>query len=498
MLLKWKKSALILSFFAMFNMNQLLAAQQQIIPQQTPFTADEIKIIKNYLFKNITTTDNQFDKHDIKNPIHSIPGAVLASPSNKEGNFSQDYQFHWTRDAALTMDEVVYLYATSTDDEKAKLKPYLMNYVSFERKAQMQQSRKGEQTLGQPKFNIDGTVWEGKWMRPQNDGPALRAIAMVKIAKLFHKEDAQYVQQQILPLITTDLNYVVKEWNKTSFDLWEEVNDREHFFTKMVQRKALLVGANFFNEIGRTKQAEKYNDVANKVTDSLKKHWNENLGYITETINQQYVKGGGLNSAIILGVLHGELQDEEEDDPFALNNYRVMSSIYFIRNAFHGLYKININNPAQPPLLGRYPNDIYDGAKFAYGNPWILTTNALAQYYYSLAKLYVKQGQINISYNTLPFFQQLDNHLADKEEVILATDNPKRFNKIINMLVLEGDKLLQTTKRYSACYSDQSCYHFAEQIDRTTGKQTSAKDLTWGYTSVLTALQARAAIDKNA
>jgi glucoamylase len=33
--------------------------------------------------------------------------------------------------------------------------------------------------LGEPKFNINVTAFKGSWGRPQRDGPALRAIALM-------------------------------------------------------------------------------------------------------------------------------------------------------------------------------------------------------------------------------------------------------------------------------------------------------------------------------
>lgn len=36
--------------------------------------------------------------------------------------------------------------------------------------------------LGEPKFNVDKTAFTGAWGRPQRDGPALRATAMIAYA----------------------------------------------------------------------------------------------------------------------------------------------------------------------------------------------------------------------------------------------------------------------------------------------------------------------------
>lgn len=43
----------------------------------------------------------------------------------------------------------------------------------------LQPSGKG---LGEPKFNVDMTEFTGSWGRPQRDGPALRATAMISYA----------------------------------------------------------------------------------------------------------------------------------------------------------------------------------------------------------------------------------------------------------------------------------------------------------------------------
>ena len=337
----------------------------------TPFTDTELKIVKQYMLNNIASIEHPFVKMEGDYKISSLPGAVLASPSNRGYKFSQDYQFHWIRDAALIMQEVAYLYSTQLlSDEKMELKKLLINYVNFEREVQKQTSKAGEETLGQPKYNINATVWEGPWGRPQNDGPALRALAMITIANVFIKEhESKWVKENIVDLITTDLDYVVKVWRRPTYDLWEEVYDPDHFFTKMVQRKSLIEGAKLLKELGDGARQHAYAIAATNISTSLNQHWNEQQGYITETINQLENKGGGLDTSVILGVLHGNLQNN--DYTFAVANERVMSTVYHLRNTFASLYKINLDYRTHAPLIGRYAGDIYDGDQFIYGNPWI-------------------------------------------------------------------------------------------------------------------------------
>ena len=485
---QWKIYFLLPILMGMLLSTQSSAQNQSLHLSQEPFSLNELNTIKQYLFNNIMTSDHVVIKENEGRVIHSMPGAVLASPSNKAEFFTQDYQFHWIRDAALTMNEVALLYSTSSLDERKQLKPYLINYINFEQQIQQQTLSKG-QSLGEPKYNIDGTLWQGQWARPQNDGPALRAITMMAIANLLVKEgDEKLVQEKIRDMITTDLDYVASKWQEFNYDLWEEVGDQDHFFTKMVGRRALREGAEWVKQFADPGRAEWYLSVANQMTTSLQKHWNDHRGYFTETISQQFFKGGGMDSAIILGVLYGNIEDP--NDPFAINNERVLSSIYFIRSSFVDLYRVNIDRPGSPPLVGRYPNDAYDGGQFNYGNPWILNTAALAEYYYALAYAYLKQGEINITKENILFFQQVNSSLNQEKKITLSA-HPGQFYTIINDLMNEGDHLLQRMKEYAVCYADGSCNHFSEQIDRTSGEQVSAKDLTWGYASLLSAMQMR-------
>jgi glucoamylase len=460
------------------------------VAASVPFSSADVASMKQYVFNNIATEAHVVSKYEDGRLIHSVPGAVLASPSSRSSVFSQDYQYHWVRDAAITMNEVVYLYSIATPSEKKVWRPYLLNYVNFEAKAQKEVSREGEQTLGQPKYNMDATIWEGPWGRPQNDGPALRAITMIAIANQFRQEgNDKFVRDTLLDMIRTDIDYVVVEWRHSTFGLWEEVNDQDHFFTKMVQRKALSAAAELLKKYADTERANSYLHEASQITDSLARHWNASVGYLSETVNQQDNKGGGLDTSIIIGVLLGSLDNAK--DPYAVNNDRVMSTVFHLRNAFATLYRVNVLYPSRVPLLGRYPSDVYDGNQFVYGNPWILTTNALAQYYYALANVYVRLGKVAITKDNQLFFKQINPNWAEKEEVILSASNPDKFNAIVDGLVQEGDRTLATVRQYATCYADSSCMHFAEQVDRNSGQQTSAADLTWSYVSLLAALQAR-------
>ncbi len=101
-----------------------------------------------------------------------MPGVVIASPSKKDPN----YFYHWVRDAAITMKCVILLY------KKQKINfDYLVkifnNYIQVEYKNQHLHSLSG---LGEPKVHVNLTPFNDPWGRPQNDGPALRALVLME------------------------------------------------------------------------------------------------------------------------------------------------------------------------------------------------------------------------------------------------------------------------------------------------------------------------------
>ncbi len=66
--------------------------------------------------------------------------------------------------------------------------------------------------LGEPKFNVDETAFTGAWGRPQRDGPALRATALVTYSKWLINNGYSSTANAIWPIIQNDLNYVAQYW----------------------------------------------------------------------------------------------------------------------------------------------------------------------------------------------------------------------------------------------------------------------------------------------
>jgi len=377
-------------------------------------------------------------------------GVVIASPSRTSPN----YYYHWVRDGALTMDVVASLLASG--DTSGPWQQKLLDYAKFSRQNQMANSITG---LGEPKFQVDGTPFAGPWGRPQNDGPALRALTFLHFAQiLLQNGQAQYVRTTLYDgaspsqsLIKADLDYVAAHWADPSFDLWEEVKGT-HFFTRMVQRKALLAGASLAQSLGYQGDSDWYLRQAQAIAADLPNFWNASAGYIGATRN--YVAGLGskasnLDIAVVLGVIHGSV----DDGVFDFDDQRVRLSVNALIEKFGSLYSINHVSAFPAEATGRYPEDVYDGANFQGGNPWVLSTLAIAEAFYATAE-------------------------AAKSDPGLGVDPAT--------LLAQGDLYVQRVALHANPDGTLS-----EQIDRNSGYMVSANNLTWNYSSVLRTYWAR-------
>src|SRR5699024_2503223 len=97
--------------------------------------------------------------------------------------------------------------------------------------------------LGEPRFNVDGTPFNGPWARPQNDGPALRALTLFHILDFTTPETTR---EKIGEILATDIAFLISHRQEPSFDIWEEIRG-DHFYTRIVQLAALRRAVAQFN-----------------------------------------------------------------------------------------------------------------------------------------------------------------------------------------------------------------------------------------------------------
>ncbi|ASQ46012.1 glycoside hydrolase family 15 protein [Legionella clemsonensis] len=404
------------------------------------FSPAEIATLKQNFIANITDT-----------------GAVIASPSR----YYPDYYYDWVRDAAITMDLIETWYEK---DKKPEDKARLVNYVHWVEKAQHQtDTLPGQDILGEPKFYLDGRAYDGPWGRPQNDGPALRALTLIRFAhSLIKNNELPYVQAHLygggldpesMGAIKMDLEYIAHHWQEKNYDLWEEVYG-DHFFTVMVQRKALIEGAKLARELNEASTAAFYEEQARLMEERLNQHIDQDRAIIQATLapHPGPQKTNELDSAVMLGVLLGYT----ENNPFLPTNPYVRNTADALREQFKMLYPIN-DNYTDALLFGRYPGDTYDGYRNdGLGNPWFILTATMAEYYYKVAAM-------------LP---------ADRKHQAFIKANVK-----------QGDHYLRLIKQYAPDLT------MSEQINLNTGIQQGANSLTWSYVAVLRAINLRESLN---
>ncbi len=432
------------------------------------------------------------------------PGAVLASPS-----LTPYYRYHWIRDGALTMSTVLGLYErTQNPAEQTRYLNTLLAYADFSRRNQLTSNPSGPAGglgLGEPKFNLDGTAFTGPWGRPQNDGPALRASVLTRLAHLLLDQGrgdlvAQKLYNAAVPptsVIKADLEYVSHHWQDSSFDLWEEVRG-SHFYTQMVQRRALVEGAALADRLGDSGAASFYRAQAQALEAEISRHWDASKGMIVVTLDRvegHSEKTSGLDVAVVLGALHGAVHDTAQhgdlpDSFFSVTDDKVLATAAKIDQVFHEIYGINARTKDGDGLsvgnaIGRYPEDVYSGnGPLNVGNPWFLATNAFAELNYRAAQAFEKAGSVTISKLNAPFFKKLGRSFRIGEKVRAGSDS--RFEALVQSLRDAGDSYLRRVK----LHADPSGA-LSEQFDRDTGYMLSAAQLTWSHASMLTAEWAR-------
>ncbi|KAI1139661.1 carbohydrate-binding module family 20 protein [Hypoxylon sp. FL0543] len=410
----------------------------------------------------------------------NVPGAssgvVVASPSTSD----PDYFYTWTRDAALVFKAIVDRFANSYD---ADLQTEIQNYITAQAKLQTVSNPSGSLSdgtgLAEPKYNVDLSAFTGSWGRPQRDGPALRAIALIGYSKWLIANGYNSTASGVVwPIIKNDLAYVAQYWNQTGFDLWEEVSGSS-FFTIAAQHRSLVEGAALANTLGVSTTA--YDAVAPQILCFLQSFWSASDGYTLANINVNNGRSAKDANAL-LGSIHSF-------DPalgcdaatFQPCSDRALATHKVVVDSFRDLYSINSGISAGSAVaVGRYPEDTYYN-----GNPWYLNTLAAAELLYDALYVWQTQGSIEVTSVSLPFFQALSSGVAAGT----YTSDSDTYTTLYNAVYAYADGFVNIVSQYAASNGSLS-----EQYDRSSGTPLSARDLTWSYASFLTAAARRAGV----
>jgi len=343
--------------------------------------------------------------------------------------------------------------------------------------------------LGEPKWLLNGSLFRAEWTRPQDDGPALRASTAAQYARFLQHTYSPYelIYDPVQPsLITTDLAYVMKQWQQSSYEIWEEVRGT-HFYTLMAQRRALLYGAQLAERENRTDaSARTYRKVARAIKRRANRFWDAKLMQVNCTQNRvagHDYKDSGLDMQVVLAALHS---GREVEGWFDAADPRILATFAKLHAAFRKAYPIN-RNAQLGVALGRYPEDRYNGYDAAHGgNPWMLLTAAGAELCYRVATAYRHRGVVRVTRELVPFLANVLG-LRHLRAGMTVHAHDARFRMLQRRLISAGDKFMARVRHHI----ERDGNHMAEQWNLRTGKQQGAADLTWSYASYVTAFHAR-------
>lgn len=501
--------------------------------------------------KNNIADDNLNNLTTVYKESGIVEGTVLASPSQSNPNYFYD----WTRDSAITMNTLVNVLQTQMSEEKSKTKfiplqfscvdvklfGTILKYMNKTYDIQRIKNLSGKplmKGLGEPKWNVDGSAFMGSWGRPQNDGPALRATTMIHF--LNSLKHFGYTLEDVYPfleptllnrtslvfnteeelfnkIIYYDLRFVVDNWRRESFDLWEELNGT-HFFTSMVQLNSIRLGMNYLREhldwecpSGTSISA--FLDTLDSVYNLLLNFIENEAGFVDKLTNhiienpQYKYKRSGLDiSSLIASVLtHDPITDELNNTmPYNYNSTWVLNSLHGLSEKMQVLYPINhpLNALNMGVSLGRYPEDVYNGNGESEGNPWFLATATGAQYLYGYVNLHLK-NKMNL---------ELDASLDEMKESFwhnifdFSSSSIRNVDANFNLVIPYGSKMyfetIQTLITYADSFLDQIRKHvsdqgnMSEQFNKYTGFQQGARDLTWSYGTFWNTVTLRTIVNK--
>ncbi|CCA72741.1 probable glucan 1,4-alpha-glucosidase [Serendipita indica DSM 11827] len=405
-------------------------------------------------------------------------GVVIASPSTS----NPDYLYTWTRDAALVYKYIVDRFTSGRD---SSLRTKIDNFVGHVARIQQVSNPSGTVStggLGEPKFLISEAAFTGGWGRPQRDGPALRATTLIAYANwLIANSNTTHVRNVLWPILLLDLNYVSNSWNSTGFDLWEEVNGAS-FFTTAVQHRALREGIALATALGDpSSTVAAWTTQAQNIFCFLQSYWSSSSGFIVANVNpgNGAIRSGKDANTVLTSVHTFDPAAGCDSRTFQPCSDKALANLKVYVDSFRSIYSINSGIASNAAVAtGRYPEDSYYG-----GNPWYLTTFAVAEQLYRALQVWDAEGKgINVTSISLPFFQQFNSSAT----VTTIPAGSASYTTLTTAIKTFADGFALKGAQYAP-----SSGALAEQYTRGAGTPTSAADLTWSYASVLTMFDAR-------
>jgi len=327
------------------------------------------------MFRNVASDGLVFN--DPVNPgIVSGPGCVLASPSweNTATHVTQDYVYHWTRDAAIVALELSAAYAAGMLPTNQPL----IDYVTFSATCQ---ASTGD--FDRASFCINGT--QRPWT-DQTDGPALQTVALLA---LYRQLDAP-TQAIATGLINANLAFLSAAYQGQTYNLWEEEYGYS-FFARSAQLRCFQAVA--ANAVGIAVPGW-LPAALTWLASALDGHWNGQYYQSMLPVPTDYRAPYDPNIDIVMAAVYGAIP---------VTDTKLLATAAQLRSQWAdsgSTYFYPVNGADQQrgigPLLGRYPGDVYDGDTDAQvgDHPWAVSTANFAELYYRLAGQVTTTGTV--------------------------------------------------------------------------------------------------------
>jgi glucoamylase len=422
------------------------------------------------------------------------PGSVLASPVCAHYDPDPDYFFHWFRDAAIVVDALrVAVLAGFTERSgvarlsellqftralhlleggeflershfRTKVQPAFLQYLRPDAEIA---TLSGDAVLADARVNPDGTPDFTRWSRPQNDAAGLGTIALLRWWREFPElRRDPTLDSLLIDVIRTDLAFTLARIHEPCVGIWEE-GSGHHYYTQLVQAEALQRGAEWLEARGESDSVHAARLAAEETLAILDGLWSEADGFYRSQAATGPADAAHLDIAVILAVLHAGRAEGRHSvlDPHA------QATLAALEELFETEFAINRARPQdRGPALGRYASDRYYG-----GGAWYLTTLAAAEFYFKLAHSLRSAAAMPVVPANERFRQRL------------APTSAARREDWARLAGERGDAILRTVRAFTPASGELS-----EQFDRSTGAQTSAKNLSWSYAAFITAAASRA------
>jgi glucoamylase len=447
----------------------------------------------------ISATHLTRHRHNYGQTIRAARGSILASTDPVE---NPDYFFHWLRDSSVVIDALRCLIqdgifreqglrlfddfvAFSLDlsrldgraiphdeEERAGVLP---DYVQYVRTRAEMADIHGEAVLGEVRLSADGRLDILQWSRPQNDGPALRALALMR----YWRDEAlrpSLPLASMRALIEGDLDYTFAHWREPCYDIWEE-HCRRHYHTQIAQFAALSDGAEFASALGDEARAEKFAQAARAASATLDLYFYD--GAYRTPLPDPALKSTPtlrLDFAAILGVV----QAARRNGPHSPADPKALATLTRLEALFDGAYLINRDRPKECGIAhGRY-----DGDTYFTGGAFYFSTLGAAEFYYRFATAAASGERIALSLHNRDIIAQM----LGAVDWTLGREalRPEFAAPLARALIGRGDAIMATVRRFAPDTGE-----LAEQFSHIDGAPVSAGNLTWSYASFILARACR-------